>query len=162
MTSSSGEREALRLERAVEAFVVRIRSVPADRLTQAPAPGEWTLKELAAHSAEIYGYWAKQLVYLRANPGQAFGRTAADPDRIRFVDVHRADTLDSLIDQIRAGSGEAATALRAFTDDEWKTTTGLHSARGQMDMDFIAQLFVAGHAEEHLDQLEETLAKIEA
>ena len=29
-----------------------------------------------------------------------------------------------------------------------------------MDMDFIAQLFLAGHAAEHLHQLDETLAQI--
>jgi hypothetical protein len=29
-----------------------------------------------------------------------------------------------------------------------------------MDMDFIAELFVSGHAEEHLKQLEETLIKL--
>jgi hypothetical protein len=31
-----------------------------------------------------------------------------------------------------------------------------------MDMDFISNLFIAGHAEEHLKQLEETLSTVGA
>jgi len=160
MTTSSGEQEAVRLERAVDAFVKRIKGVPADQLTRPPAAGEWTLMELAAHSAEIYAYWAKQLAYVRARPGQTFGRTASDPDRIGFVEEHKSDSLDGLVERIERGAEAAAAELRAFTDDEWGAVTGRHSARGLMDMDFIAHLFVSGHAEEHLKQLEETLAKL--
>ena len=160
MTTSNGEQEALRLERAVDAFVRRIKAVPADQLTRAPAAGEWTLMELAAHSAEIYAYWAQQLAYVRAHSGQAFGRTASDPERVKFVDDHKGDPLEGLVERLERGAQAASAELRAFTDAEWRTVTGLHSARGVMDMDFVAQLFVSGHAEEHLKQLEETLATV--
>ncbi len=160
MTKSNGEQEARRLEQAVEAFIQRIENVPADRLEREPEPGEWNLKQLAAHSAEIYPYWADQIRRLKSNSGKPFGRTAADPDRIRFVEEHKSDSLESLIEAIRRGSAEAAAALRSYSDEEWRTVTGIHAARGEMDMDFIAQLFLAGHAEEHLHQLEETLAKL--
>jgi len=162
MTTSSGEQEAVRLERAVDAFVKRIRAVPVELLTRPPAAGEWTFMELAAHSAEIYAYWAKQLAYVRAHPGQPFGRTASDLDRIRFVEEHKSDSLDGLVERIQRGAQAAAAELRAFTNYEWRTVTGLHAARGLMDMDFIAHLFVSGHAEEHLKQLEETLTKVAA
>ncbi len=160
MTQSNGEQEAQRLEQAVDAFIRRIQKAPADRLEREPEPGEWNLKQLAAHSAEIYPYWADQIRRLKSNPGKPFGRTASDPDRIRFVEEHKSDSLESLVDAIRRGSADAAAALRSYSDEEWRTVTGIHSARGEMDMDFIAQLFLAGHAEEHLRQLEETLAKI--
>jgi uncharacterized damage-inducible protein DinB len=160
MTKSNGEQEARRLEQAVNTFIERIQQVPADRLDQNPAPGEWSVKQLAAHSAEIYPFWANQIRWLRTNTGKPFGRTAADPDRIRFVEEHKSDSLDSLIQAIRTGSADAAAALRSYNDQEWQTITGVHAARGEMDMDFIAQLFLAGHAEEHLHQLDETLAQL--
>ena len=118
--------------------------------------------ELAAHSAEIYPYWAHQLRLLRQHPGEPFGRTAADPDRIRFVEEHKGDPLLALVERIRSGAAQAAAALRAFTDDDWATMRGLHSARGMIDLDTISQVMVAGHAEEHLKQLDETLTAIRA
>ena len=44
---------------------------------------------LAAHSAEIYPFWAKQIVWLKDHGGPPFGRTASDPDRIKFVEDHK-------------------------------------------------------------------------
>lgn len=160
MTTSNGEQEASRLESAVAAFLGRLRAVSPDLLTRAPAEGEWTVKELAAHQAEIFGYWAHQLAYVKANPGQPFGRTAEDPGRIKYVEDHKDDSVEELTSAIRLGADQAAAALRAFSDEEWRRITGLHSRRGVMDMDFISNLFVAGHAEEHLKQLDETLAAV--
>ncbi len=160
MTKSNGEQEAQRLERAVSAFLERLRTVPGELQTRAPAAGEWHAKELAAHQAEIFGYWAQQLAYLKTNPGQPFGRTAEDPDRIKYVEDHKDDSMDDLVSRITLGADQAAAALRSFTDEEWARITGLHSRRGVMDMDFVSDLFVAGHAEEHLKQLDETLAAV--
>jgi len=160
MTTSSGDQEADRLERAVDAFLDRLKAVSPALLTRAPADGEWNVKELAAHQAEIFGYWAEQLAYVKTNPGKPFGRTAEDPSRIKYVEDHKNDPLDELTAAIRSGADQAAAALRAFNDEEWGRVTGLHARRGVMDMDFIANLFVAGHAEEHLKQLDETLAAV--
>jgi uncharacterized damage-inducible protein DinB len=162
MTTSNGEQEARRLEQAVNTFIERVQRVPAELLDREPAPGEWNVKQLAAHSAEIYPYWADQIRRLKTNAGKPFGRTASNPDRIRFVEEHQGDTLERLIQDIRRGAEDAATALRSYTDEEWRTVTGIHAVRGEMDMDFIADLFLAGHAEEHLHQLHETLAKVGA
>lgn len=155
-----GEEEATRLERAVATFIERIQRVPAALRSAPPGEGEWTVMELAAHSAEIYPYWAKQITFLKGSPGVAFGRIASDPDRIRFVAEHKADSVESLVARIRRGADEAAAALRAFSDEDWARVTGLHSARGSMNMDAIANLFITGHAEEHLKQLDETLSAL--
>ena len=52
MTVSSGNAEALRLETAVNAFLGRFESVPVALVHVAPQAGEWSVGELAAHSAE--------------------------------------------------------------------------------------------------------------
>ena len=160
MTVSNGKQEAERLERAVRSFVDRLRTVPESVFRTPPSPGEWSVAELTAHSAEIYGYWAKQIDFVRVNPGKPFGRTVADEQRIAFVEQHKDDAVGDLIVAINAGSAAAATALRAYSEEEWRTVTGLHAARGEMDMDAMSNLFLAGHAEEHLEQLEKTLAAL--
>ncbi len=162
MTTSSGEQEATRIERAVSTFLDQLRTAPPELLTRAPSEGEWTVKELAAHQAEIFAYWALQLAFLKANPGQPFGRTAEDTGRIQYVADHKDDPLDELAAAIRLGVDQAVAALRGFNDEEWSRITGLHSRRGVMDMDFISNLFLAGHAEEHLKQLDETIEAIRA
>ena len=93
MTASNGQQEAARLERAVNTFVDRLRATPPDLLTRAPADGEWNARQLAAHEAEICAYWAQQLAYLKTHPGQPFGRTAEDADRIRYIEDHK-DSID--------------------------------------------------------------------
>lgn len=157
---TGGEQQAARLEQAVRAFLDRLQDLPEPLLDRPPVDGEWSVKQVAAHSAEIYPYWAKQITWLRAHPAQPFGRTAADPARIAYVEEHKADSLESLMAEIERGAAEAAAALRAYSDEEWQAVTGIHAARGEMDMDFISTLFLVGHAEEHLEQLEQTLAKL--
>lgn len=161
MAETLGGQQAARLEAGVRAFVDRIQRVPVELMQRPPEPGEWTLTELAAHSAEIYSYWARQVSDLKGRSGQPFGRTASDPDRIKFVEDHKSDSLAPLLATIERGASAAAAALRSYSDEEWRTVTGLH-ARGEMTMDAISNLFLAGHAEEHLKQLEETLAKVQA
>jgi hypothetical protein len=162
MTSSNGEQEAARLERAVSAYAEMARKISPEFLASVPAEGEWTIGELTAHSAEIYHYWAVEVQKLKSNPHQPFGRTATDSERIAFVEQHQNDPLPALIETMERGASEAAAVLRSFSDEEWRTVTGQHSARGIMDMDFISNLFIAGHAEEHLKQLEETLSTVGA
>ncbi|MPZ16207.1 MAG: hypothetical protein GEU73_17615, partial [Chloroflexi bacterium] len=157
MANTYGERDAARVERAVGAFIDRIQQLPPGLLTRTPGPGEWSIMELAAHSAEIYGYWAKQLTYLQANPGRPFGRTVTDPARIRFVEEHKHDSVERLTAAIHQGASEATGALRSFSDDAWAAVTGVHPSRGEMTMAAFSELFLAGHAEEHLKQLDETL-----
>ena len=117
--------------------------------------------ELTAHAAEIYSYWAKQFAEIRTRPGTPFGRTASDPDRARFIEEHKGDALPSLIERMRTGSADAARALRGYSADEWQTVTGIHAARGEMHMDAMSNLFLAGHAEEHLTQLDGTLREVQ-
>lgn len=162
MTKSNGEQEAVRLEHAVGGFLDRLQAVPPELQGRAPAEGEWSVRELAAHEAEICAYWAQQLTYVKANPGKPFGRTAEDPDRIKYVEDHKNDPIDNLRSAIKLGADQAAAALRTFNAEEWSSITGVHSRRGVMDMDFISELFLAGHAEEHLKQLDETIAAVRA
>ena len=160
MQQTRGEQEAARLLGAASRFIERIKRVPPELLARSPEPGEWTLMELAAHSAEIYPFWAEQILWLKDHAGQPFGRTASDPDRIKYVEDHKTDSLDTLVAAIQRGADEAARALSSYNDEEWRRVTGVHAARGEMTMDAISDLFLAGHAEEHLHQFDETLAKV--
>jgi hypothetical protein len=128
--------------------------------TVAPTEGEWNLKQLAAHAGEICTYWANEIQHLRAQPGAKFGRTMDDPARAQYIEDHRNDSMEQLLGTIEKNAAEASALLKTFTEDEWADITGVHPARGPMPLDSIASAFLADHAEEHLKQLDETLAAI--
>jgi hypothetical protein len=140
--------------------VARVRAVPDELHTVAPAEGEWDLKQLAAHAGEICAYWANEIKLLRAKPGVPFGRTMDDPARAQYIEDHRDDPMDVLLVTIEKNSADASALLLTFTEDEWADVSGVHPARGAMSLDAISSAFLAGHAQEHLKQLDETLAAI--
>ena len=88
---------------AVDSFVDKAERLDPDVLEEEPAPGEWSVKEIAAHTAEIFNYWARQLEHLSQRPGTAFGRTVDDPARAAFVETHKHTGIDDLIRRIRVG-----------------------------------------------------------
>jgi hypothetical protein len=153
--------QAARLEQAAQRFVLRVRQVPSQYHETAPAPGEWNLKQLAAHAGEICAYWAEQIRRIRGEPGGPFGRTMDDAARAQYIEDHRGDAMEALLAAIERNSTEAARLLRSFTEDEWAAVSGVHPARGLMPLDAIATAFLADHAEEHLKQLDETVAAVQ-
>lgn len=160
-TAISAGIQSARLSQATQTFVRRVGEVSEDLYTVAPAEGEWDLKQLAAHAGEICIYWANQIKIIRAQPGAPFGRTMDDPARAAYIEDHRNDSMDTLLAVIETNAAEAAALLRSFTEDEWADLTGVHPARGLMSLDAIAAAFLADHAEEHLQQLDGTLAAIQ-
>ena len=159
-TAISAGIQSARLAQAAQTFVARVRAVPDELHTVAPAEGEWNLKQLAAHAGEICAYWANEIKLIRTTPGVPFGRTMDDPARARYIEDHRNDSMDALLGTIEQNSAEASALLLTFTEDEWADVTGVHPARGPMSVDAIASAFLADHAEEHLKQLDETLTAI--
>lgn len=153
--------QSARITQATQAFVNRVRQVPPELHTVAPAPGEWNLKQLAAHAGEICAYWANEIKKIRAQPGANFGRTMDDAARAQYIEDHRNDSMDSLLAAIEKNSADATALLKSFTEDEWADVSGVHPARGAMTLDAIAATFLATHAEEHLQQLDDTLKAIQ-
>ncbi|MBI4213635.1 MAG: maleylpyruvate isomerase N-terminal domain-containing protein [Chloroflexi bacterium] len=149
-----------RFRAAVDALVKKAEQLEPDILQRAPAPGEWTVTEIAAHTAEIFTYWAGQMERVHQQPGTKFGRTSADEGRIRFVEIHKHDPMEDLIRRIRAGEAEAVAAMTAFDEHEWTTVTGIHPTRGEMTAEQIGNDLLGRHAEEHLTQLDDTVSAV--
>ena len=145
---------------SVDAFVEKVEAADPALYEKAPAPGEWSITEIAAHTAEIFAYWAGQFEHLYRQPGSKFGRTADDAGRARFVETHRHTSMDDLIRRIRIGEADAIASLRAFGDDQWTTVSGIHPARGEMTVEAAAKMVLLDHAQEHLKQVDDTIAKL--
>lgn len=146
-----GEAEARRLEASMNRLFDEIRSWQQSDLYVSPAAGEWTAMENLAHLVEIQPYWAREVRKVIAQPGQPFGRTMEDPDRIAAVERGSGERLEEVVPRLRASMEEAVATLRSLDDQDW-TKTGIHSRRGEMDLAAIVEFFLVGHVEEHVDQ----------
>ena len=148
-----------RLERSVNQLIGEIERLPAEVLYRAPSPGEWPVMSTLAHMAEMLPYWARQAQGIASQPGQPFGRTHDDADRIGAVEEHGHDSLDVAVARLRTSLQECVTALRALPEDAW-AKAGRHPTRGMMTIEQLVDAFVINHAEEHATQLQTTLQAV--
>jgi len=127
-----------------------------------PDPGaveRWEAGQVWAHLVEFPGYWLDQirrLLAARANGEPepvAFGRTKADADRVAAIERERHTDPAELLRRVRAQLAEAVSTLRALPADAWQVR-GLHPTLGEMELPQIIEQFLAGHLEEHADQLD--------
>lgn len=154
------EERIQRLERTVQGLINDIERLPADVLYRAPSPGEWPVMSTLAHLAELLPYWAHQAEAIVRAPGQPFGRTHEDPDRIGAVEQHGRDSLDAIVPRLRASLEECLRTLRALPADAWQLA-GEHSRRGSMTISEMVDSFLVEHAEEHATQTQATLSALQ-
>jgi uncharacterized damage-inducible protein DinB len=150
-----------RLEQSVNRLLEDIQRLPADVLYRAPEPGEWPVMSTLAHLAELLPYWAHQAEAIVRNPGQPFGRTHDDAERIGAVEQHGRDSLDAIVPRIRTSLDECVGALRALPADAW-AAAGVHPNRGSMTVEQLVESFLVKHADEHASQTQTTLQALNA
>jgi hypothetical protein len=119
----------------------------------------WGPREVLAHVEEMLPYWLGELERIvDGAPGPVpFGRVSENPVRIGILERDRTLPLRVLFDRIDAGLVAWSTRLEGLTAEE-RAMVGLHPRLGEMRVDRLPEQFVVGHAEGHIQQLEETLA----
>jgi len=157
----TAEERIQRLERSVNQLLQQIERLPAEVLYRAPSPGEWPVMSTLAHVAELLPYWAHQAEAVASHPGQPFGRTVEDADRISAVEQHAHDSLDLAVNRIRASLQECVSVLGALPADAW-SSAGQHPARGRMTIAELVDAFLVSHAEDHCAQTQATLSTLQA
>jgi uncharacterized damage-inducible protein DinB len=130
------------------------------KLYEPPEPTEWTIMENLAHVREIMPYWAGQIEQLLAAPGQKFGRTQKDEDRLRAIDEHRFDSLEQARAALPGSYACLEEVLEKLTDRDL-ALTGSHSTFGERTLDWFIDEFVTRHLEGHVEQLQRCLAALQ-
>ena len=155
----SAEEHIQRLERSVNQLISEIERLQADVLYRPPSEGEWPVMSTLAHMAELLPYWAHQAAAIAARPGEPFGRTHDDPDRIGAVQEHGQDSLDTAVNRIRASLEECVSLLRALPAEGW-SHSGQHAIRGPMTVEQLVDAFLVNHAEEHAVQVQASVKTV--
>jgi hypothetical protein len=146
---------------AVEArLAAAASSEPASGALTGPDPdsGErWDRGQVWAHLAEFIPYWIAQAgpVLCGQPSGEPvpFGRTKRDPERIGAIERDRREPVSALWGDTRSDIAALRTFLGTIEPEQWEMR-GLHPTLGTMTVDALTERFLAGHLEEHADQLE--------
>ena len=119
----------------------------------------WGPPEALAHIAEMLPFWQGEIERILAGPVEPvpFGRVATDELRIGVIERDRSLPPRELFGRVAAGTERLAQRLAELSPAE-ASRRGLHPRLGEMSLADVAGRFVAGHLEEHAEQLAEILA----
>jgi hypothetical protein len=141
--------------------LVRLRTkVESSEPVPEDDPGErdWVPCEILAHVDEMLPYWLGEIERVLEGPEEPvpFGRLPTDPIRAMTVERDRALPICELYARLDAGMERIVMRLLEL-DEKQCARRGLHQTRGEMTVRDIVGVMLAGHLEEHCDQLAATL-----
>jgi uncharacterized damage-inducible protein DinB len=152
---------ASRLERVVGSVVENVKDLSSEALHREPAPGEWSVMMTLGHVSEVLPYWSRQArrIALSDRDDEPIGRALDDPDRVGAVERHANSRIEDILSLLHDGLAEATRTLRDLPTDRW-SRTAQHPRLGAITVEYIVEHFLVEHVEEHLGQIETTLATI--
>jgi hypothetical protein len=118
----------------------------------------WGPRETLAHVEEMLSFWlgeAERILDGGEDGGPAvFGRQATDEVRLAIIARDRTLPIRELVARVEIGVDRWRRRW-AELDSAARQRIGTHVTRGELTIGALADRFVAGHLEEHLDQLAE-------
>jgi len=130
-----------------------IKGVPASKLRKCPAPGKWSVNEIAAHLADVEIVVGFRMRLILGAPGTPIA--AFDQDSwVTSGHYEKRDPRKS-VEQFRVAREANLALLKSLTPEQWQHY-GMHSERGQESIEHIVRL-LAGHDLNHLQQIERIL-----
>ena len=123
----------------------------------------WGPREVLAHLEEMLAFWYGQHGLIvgagrRSGDGVPFGRTSGDPVRLAILQRDRAFPVGDLFDLVDDGIARWERRAAA-TSEAQGALAGLHPRNGEMTADEVRDRMIVTHLEDHLAQLEATLAQ---
>ena len=133
------------------------RPLPPGRTDPDPGGEErWEAGQVWAHLAEFPAYWlaqAQRVIALPTNEPVPFGRVKTDAVRVEAIERDRHTDPTALLQRVRDELADVTEVARTLPPEAW-TRRGMHPTRGQMTVEEIFERFIAGHLEEHAEQLD--------
>jgi len=131
-----------------------IGRVSAAKVRKKPAPGKWSIAEVAAHLADVeivIGWRVRSVLGAPGTPIQAYDQDAWAAAG-RYEKRNPRESL-ALFQAVRAAN---LALYKSLSPEQWKQY-GMHSERGQESVERIVRM-VAGHDLNHLQQIERIVA----
>jgi uncharacterized damage-inducible protein DinB len=149
-----GEAQARRLESVDEQLTALLRQPAVERrLRTAEGETDWSAMQVLGHMVEMIPYWMDRCRFLigAAEP-PTFGRAVDAPERLAGVERGASGNLDELLPMLHEQVQAATRAIRQMSMAE-RGRKGYHVRWGEMTVADMVEVFIVGHAEEHLAQI---------
>jgi hypothetical protein len=134
---------------------VELSAPPPDSL---PRRREWVAREVLAHVDEMLPYWMGEIERILAGAVEPipFGRQPNDLIRLMTVDRDRTLPVSELYGRLDHTLERVLRRLLEL-DDRQVARRGLHKVHGEMTVRQIVDVMIAGHMDEHAEQLSAAL-----
>jgi hypothetical protein len=150
-----GRQNPVKLQAAAHKKIARLlKGVPPPKLRKRPAPGKWSVAEIAAHLADVeivVGYRMRVILGAPGTPIQAFDQDSW----VTSGHYEKRDTRKA-VEQYRVLRETNLALLKSLAPEQWKHF-GMHSERGEESIELIVRM-MAGHDLNHIQQIERILA----
>lgn len=130
---------------------VELGPPPPDEI---PRNRDWVAREILAHIDEMLPYWLGEIERILAGPVEPvpFGRIQGDLIRVMLVDRDRTLPVSELYARLDI-EAERVTRRLGHLDERQCDRRGIGKQHGEMTVREIADQMLAGHLEEHCEQL---------
>jgi uncharacterized damage-inducible protein DinB len=148
-------------EKTIERMLQLVIGLGDGRLRKKPGPEAWSVMEVLCHVEEAMVYWMEELQRVTRNKGGEWGRGLQDERRLSAV--ARADdrTLREVTDGIRNAGEQIKQTLLQLQDEDLSLEAPHRNPKfGTKPMTFLLDHFVVEHLDNHVRQIERTLAAV--
>ena len=147
-----------RYEKGVEVFAQALEGVPAGMLDKSPAPGKWSIRQIAVHLADSETVGVARFRTLAAEPGSLLKVYDQDAwaDKLAYTQQSPEQALE-LFALLRKTT---AAMLRALPESAWKNT-GRHEESGEVVLDKFVEHY-CDHVDNHSRQIRAIRQKFDA
>ncbi|HEV2021032.1 MAG TPA: DinB family protein [Terriglobales bacterium] len=146
-----------RYEKGIETFAQALQGVPAELLDKSPAPGKWSIRQIAVHLADSETLGVARFRTIAAQPGsvlKAYDQEAWAQKLTTQQSPQQALELFSLLRKTTAAM------LRALPEAAWKNS-GRHEESGEVVLDKFVEHY-CDHVDNHSRQIREIRQKFGA
>lgn len=154
----SGEDYALVIEQSIDQIIEHVKHLPNETILWQPSTSEWSIQEILCHVEEAIGFWLKELVLLKENPGKVWGRTLNQDARLSAVSEAFARETDEVLKGIEDLKQEVRTSVLPLTEGELHLITQHRTKEiGYKPLSFFLKYCIVNHLKNHIKQILRTV-----
>ena len=147
-----------RYEKGVEVFAQALKGVPAEILDRSPAPGKWSIRQIAVHLADAETVGVARFRTIAAQPGSVL--KAYDQNAWAQKLAYTQQSPEQALELFTLLRKTTAAMLRALPEAAWKNS-GRHEESGEVVLDKFVEHY-CDHVDNHSRQIRDIRKKFGA
>ena len=144
-----------RYEKGVGVFAQALKGVPAEMLDKSPAPGKWSIRQIAVHLADAETVGVARFRTIAAQPGSVL--KAYDQGAWAAKLGYTQQSPEQALELFALLRKTTAAMLRALPESAWKNT-GQHEESGEVVLDEFVEHY-CDHVDNHSRQIRDIRKK---